>query len=78
MQPAIYGASGALARMPGIEPGGNSVIVYFSCADCATQAARTADNSGSVIKPKFAIGQNGHIALIRYNEGNMIGLHSMQ
>lgn len=77
MQPAMYGASGALARMPGVEPGGNSVMVYFSCADCAVQAGRAADHGGSVIKPKFAIGQYGHIALVRDSEGNLIGLHSM-
>ena len=27
MQPAGYGASGALVRMGGVEPGGNSVVV---------------------------------------------------
>jgi len=33
---------------------------------------------GEVVKPKFAIGQYGHVALARDSEGNMIGLHSMQ
>lgn len=78
MQPGGYGASGALARIPGLEPGGNSTIVYFSCADCAVQAARAAEAGGEVVKPKFAIGQYGFIALVRDSEGNMIGLHSMQ
>lgn len=71
-----YGASGALARMPGLEPGGNSVIVYFGCADCAVQSARAAEAGGAIVKPKFSIGQYGHIALVRDSEGNMIGLHS--
>lgn len=78
MHPGSYGASGALAHIPGLEPGGNSTIVYFSCADCAVQAARAAAAGGEVVKPKFAIGQYGFIALVRDSEGNMIGLHSMQ
>jgi uncharacterized protein len=78
MQPGGYGASGALARIPGLEPGGNSTIVYFSSADCAVQAARATEAGGEVVKPKFAIGQYGFIALVRDSEGNMIGLHSMQ
>jgi predicted enzyme related to lactoylglutathione lyase len=55
------GATGALVKMDGFKPGGNGVLVYFSCADC----------------PKFSIGQYGHIALAVDTEGNMFGLHSM-
>ena len=72
------GASGALVRMPGLPSGGNSTIVYFSCADCATEAKRAAGNGGKVFKDKFSIGQYGYIALVTDTEGNMIGLHSMQ
>jgi len=78
MQPGGGGVSGALARIPGLEPGGNSVIVYFHCTDCAVQAERASQAGGVVIKPKFAIGQYGFIAHVRDCEGNMIGLHSMQ
>ncbi len=76
MQSGGYGASGALVRMPGLDPGGNTVIVYFGCADCAVQAARAAEAGGVIVKPKFSIGQYGHIALVRDTEGNLIGLHS--
>lgn len=78
MEPGSYGASGALARVAGVEPGGNSTMVYFSCADCAVLAERAAQAGGEVVKPKFSIGQYGFIALVRDSEGNMIGLHSMQ
>lgn len=78
MQSEGYGAAGALVRMPGFEPGANSVLVYFSCADCAVEAGRAAEAGGKVVKPKFPIGQYGHIALVTDTEGNMIGLHSMQ
>lgn len=73
-----FGASGSLVRMPGIPSGANSVLVYFSCADCAVEAAKAAKAGGRIQKPKMAIGQYGHIALVFDTEGNMIGLHSMQ
>ena len=72
------GSAGALVRMPGFPSGGNSVLVYFSCADCATEAARVLKAGGRIQKQKFPIGQYGFIALAFDTEGNMIGLHSNQ
>jgi predicted enzyme related to lactoylglutathione lyase len=72
-----YGASGALVRMPGLEPGGNSTIVYFSSADCGIEAGRAVAAGGQVFKPKTSIGPHGHIALLNDSEGNLIGVHSM-
>ena len=72
-----YGASGALVRMPGFPAGGNSTLVYFSCADCAVEAAKAVAAGGKMQKEKFSIGQYGCIALVSDTEGNMIGLHSM-
>ena len=79
MQPIGSGAGGALAKMDGFGPGGgsNSVLVYFSCADCAVQADLAAWNGGEVVKPKLSIGAYGHIAIVKDSEGNLIGLHSM-
>lgn len=78
MRPDGYGASGALAHMEGFASGDNSVLAYFSCNDCAVEAARAAEAGGRVHKPKMSIGQYGFIALVTDTEGNMIGLHSMQ
>lgn len=72
------GASGALVKMEDGPSGGNSTIVYFSCADCAVEAKRVASSGGKIVKEKFSIGQYGFIALASDPEGNMIGLHSMQ
>lgn len=71
------GAAGALVKMEGCPSGGNSTLIYFTCADCAVEAKRAAANGGSVFREKFSIGQYGFIALITDTEGNMIGLHSM-
>ena len=70
------GATGALVHMPGFESGANSVLVYFSCEDCAVQAVKAASLGGTIVKEKFSIGVYGFIALVTDTEGNMIGLHS--
>ena len=61
----------------GPEPGGGT-IVYFRCDDCAKEASRVGAFGGKVLKDKFSIGDHGHIALVQDNEGNIIGLHSME
>lgn len=78
MQDGSYGASGALARMPGMSAGGNSTLVYFSCADCAVEAARATPHGGRLEQPKTSLGPYGYMALVVDTEGNRIGLHSMQ
>ncbi|MDG4575163.1 MAG: VOC family protein [Defluviicoccus sp.] len=71
------GASGSLVRMEGVPSGGNSTLVYFTCADCAVEAARVAAAGGRVQREKMSIGEYGFIALAVDTEGNMFGLHSM-
>lgn len=71
------GAAGALVKMPGC-PSGGSTLVYFSCMDCAAEAARAAAHGGKIFKGKMSIGEYGFIALVYDTEGNMIGLHSQQ
>jgi predicted enzyme related to lactoylglutathione lyase len=71
-----YGASGALIRMEGVPSGGGGTMVYFSCEDCAVEAARAAESGGSIFRDKMSIGEYGFIAIVNDTEGNMIGLHS--
>ncbi len=73
-----YGAPGALVKMPGFPSGRNSVIVYFSCQDCAVEENRVVAAGGRVEKTKFSIGQYGFIALVYDTEGNLFGLHSLK
>lgn len=73
-----YGAGGALVQMSGFRAGGNSTLVYFSCEDCAVQAARVTAAGGRIQKEKTSIGPYGFIALAYDTEGNMFGLHSMK
>lgn len=72
-----HGSGGALVKIQGMAPGGNSIMIYFSCQDCAVEAGRVEAAGGKVIREKFSIGEYGFIALIHDSEGNMIGLHSL-
>ncbi len=73
-----YGATGALVKMDGVQPGGSGTLVYLSCEDCAIEEARAVENGGSVQMPKMSIGSHGYISLIIDTEGNTVGLHSMK
>ncbi len=72
------GSAGALVHMPGFPVGQNSVLVYFTCDDCAVEESRVGGAGGRIEKEKFSIGPYGFISLAYDTEGNMIGLHSMK
>lgn len=73
----LMGASGALVKMEDFPSGGNSTLVYFSCADCAAEEARVVEFGGSIQRGKMSIGEYGFISLVYDTEGNMFGLHSV-
>jgi predicted enzyme related to lactoylglutathione lyase len=72
------GTNGALVHMPGFPSGGNSVLVYFSCEDCATEGSRVATAGGRIHRDKISIGPYGFVVLACDTEGNMFGLHSLK
>ncbi len=72
------GCAGALAKMDGKDSGAGGIIIYFSCKDCAVEAARAAAHGGRIAREKFSIGPYGFISLVLDTEGNRIGLHSMR
>lgn len=74
---SAYGAGGALTKSEYAKPGVGGTVVYFSCQDCAAQEARIADAGGTVIRPKFSIGEHGFVTLCQDTEGNIFGLSSM-
>jgi predicted enzyme related to lactoylglutathione lyase len=76
--PDLPGCAGALVKYEGKDSGGGGTIVYFSCRDCAVEAARAEKNGGRIFKPKFSIGPYGFISLIIDTEENLIGLHSLE
>jgi uncharacterized protein len=72
-----HGASGAICKMEGVNPGGMGTLVYFACEDCSVEEARIPAEGGKVVKPKLSIGEYGYISMCQDPAGNMIGLHSM-
>ena len=54
-------------------------MVYFSCGDCAVEESRVPDAGGSIVRPKFPIGEHGFVSTVTDTdtEGNMFGLHSV-
>jgi len=78
MQMERWGAGGALVKMDGFSSGGNSVLVYFGCDDCAVEASRAVQSGGRIQREKMSIGEYGFISLVFDTEDNMIGLHSLQ
>jgi len=77
MQPDVPGTAGSLVKVDGFPSGGNSTLVYFSCADCAEEAGRVVAAGGKVEREKMSIGDYGFVALAYDTEGNMFGLHSL-
>jgi uncharacterized protein len=72
-----HGAGGALVKLAYTQPGPGGSMVYFSCNDCAVEAARVTAAGGSIVRPKFSIGEHGAVSIVTDTEGNMIGLHSV-
>jgi uncharacterized protein len=51
--------------------------VFLNCEGKLDQVAgRVEKAGGKIIQPKFSIGEEGQIVLIRDSEGNTVGLHS--
>lgn len=75
---SVSGAAGALVKSAQQAPGKGGTVVYFSCLDCAMEAARAAGAGGTVLQAKMPIGEYGFIAMVQDTEGNTIGLHSRQ
>lgn len=73
-----YGTNGALVQMPQMKAGGNSIMVYFYCEDCAVEQNRVEMAGGKVLRPKFSIGEYGFCSWCIDTEGNQFGLQSMK
>jgi len=71
-----YGASGALIKADGCPAGGNSTVVYFSCADCSVEESRVEAAGGQIQRSKMSIGDYGFCTMAVDTEGNTFGLHS--
>ncbi len=73
------GVGGAITKMKDIAPGVGGTIIYLNVeGDLDGVLERIPPAGGSVVKPKFSIGEHGFIALLKDTEGNLVGLHSLK
>lgn len=72
------GIGGGLSKTAEGAPGAGGTLVYLNVeGKLDAVIARISDAGGTVVKPRFAIGEHGFIAIFRDTEGNVVGLHSM-
>ena len=50
--PDMIGSAGCLLQSPASKPSAEGSVVYFSCEDVATQAARIEEAGGKIAYPK--------------------------
>jgi hypothetical protein len=73
------GVGGSITKMKDMAPGAGGTIVYLNVeGDLDGVLQRIPKVGGTVVKPKFSIGQHGFIALFKDTEGNLVGLHSLK
>lgn len=71
------GVGGALTKMEGFGPGGGGTLVYLNVeGDLDGVIGRIPVAGGTILRPRFAIGEHGFIAIFTDTEGNVVGLHS--
>ncbi len=58
-----YNTAGALVKLEGAKPGPGGTMIYFTCEDCAVEAARVEPAGGKLVRPKFATGAHGFHSL---------------
>jgi predicted enzyme related to lactoylglutathione lyase len=70
------GASGWLIQNENTQPSGQGTVVYFQVEDLDQAISRVQAAGGTILQPKFKMGQLGYICLIQDTEGNTIGLRA--
>jgi uncharacterized protein len=70
---------GALVQGEGYEPSDKGTVVYLNGGeDLNVSLQKVPKAGGTVLRPKFSIGDHGHIAFFKDTEGNKVALHSMK
>jgi imidazolonepropionase-like amidohydrolase/predicted enzyme related to lactoylglutathione lyase len=70
------GAAGQLIQNPASKPSGQGTVVYFAVADIDAAITRIQAAGGTVVQPKFSMGDLGDVCLFLDTEGNLVGLRA--
>lgn len=74
----MKGVGGALTKMDGCKPGPGGTMVYLNVeGEIDRVLSRIPAAGGTVVRPRFGIGEHGFIAIFQDTEGNVVGLHSL-
>ena len=75
----VNGVGGSLTLMEGMSPGVGGTIVYLNVeGELDAVISRIEPAGGKLLRPRFAIGEHGFIAIFMDTEGNVVGLHSLK
>jgi len=74
------GPSGAVCKMPQLEPGPNGTLIYLDAGrDVEPVLARVKANGGKVVLDKTLISDDiGYIGVFIDSEGNRVGVHAIK
>jgi len=73
------GVGGSLTLMEGMNPGVGGTLVYLNVeGELDDVISRIEPAGGKILRPRFAIGEHGFIAIFMDTEGNAVGLHSLK
>ena len=72
------GPSGAVCKMPNLQPGPDGTLIYLDASpDVAAVLARVNANGGQVVLDKTLVTDDiGYIGVFIDNEGNRVGVHA--
>jgi len=75
----VNGVGGSITKMKEMAPGVGGTLIYLNVeGDLDGVLQRIPKAGGTVVKPRFSIGEHGFIAIFKDTEGNVVGLHSMK
>lgn len=73
------GVGGSLTHRPDVQGGSGGTLIYLNVeGDLDGVLSRVPKAGGSIVKPRWSIGEHGFIAWIQDVAGNVVGLHSMK
>ncbi|MBI3432043.1 MAG: VOC family protein [Hydrogenophilales bacterium] len=72
------GPSGAVCKMPQLQPGTNGTLIYLDAgADVAPVLSRVGANGGKIVLDKTLVSDDiGYIGIFIDSEGNRVGVHA--
>lgn len=69
------GATGSLVKNENYTPSHNGTLIYFSVEEIEDIEPKINSSGGTVLNPKYSIGEHGFCSIFEDSEGNRVALH---